>query len=72
MFCYRSLWDLENCIWECRGPPCNKTVMQEQEEKLGEALTRYGLTEEGIAHWAEDFERNWAELEARQERERIA
>ena len=46
--------------------------MQEQEEKLGEALTRYGLTEEGIARWAGDFERNWAELEARQERERIA
>lgn len=47
-------------------------MAQENEEKLKEALNRYGLTEEGIGRWAEDLDRNWAELEARQEREQIA
>jgi hypothetical protein len=42
------------------------------EEDLAEALTRYGLTEEGIESWAERVDGEWRELEARQERERIA
>ena len=72
----RNCWEDKGGDQTCRididcGPPCEKSVQQQQQEDLRNGLARYGLTEEGITQWFTGVSQAYEEMERRHEREEI-